>query len=61
MGINNVYILTEEELKQLLQDQRSFCSDNYVNGLDVISAKEPELPKKLTEWGTLHKIFSQKN
>jgi hypothetical protein len=60
MAINEVYVLTEEELKRLLASQRAICSDNYINGYDVITAPEPELPKKLSEWDMMQKIFNKK-
>jgi len=61
MAINKVYVLTEKELKNLLQDQRSLCSDNYIQGLDVITAPEPKLPRQLNEWGIINKIFNKNN
>jgi hypothetical protein len=61
MAINTVYVLTEEELKQLLTEQRVICSNNYINGSDVISSFTPELPRLLTEWEVIQKIFNKKH
>ncbi len=57
MAINKFFVLTEEELKDLLHQQRILCIGRV--GM-VESTPEPKLPKKLSEWGVVNKIFRKK-
>jgi len=56
VAIKSFYILTEEELKELLKKQRILCIGKKV----VLNSPEPILPKQLTEWEIINKIFNKK-
>lgn len=63
MGINRIYVLTEEELKELLRQQQLI--DESIDWTAKIGMKEedtmPELPPILSEWGMVGKIFNKKS
>ena len=48
------YVLTEEELKDLLKRQRMICFLSMPS--DIPTAPEPKLPPLLDEWHIIHKI-----
>jgi hypothetical protein len=51
------YVLTEEEMHNLLREQRKLCAEfhkQYTHG--IISAPEPPLPPLLSEWKIVNKI-----
>ena len=48
------YVLTEEELKTLLEKQRMIC---FLTGFyKILDAESPTLPPLLDEWQIIHKI-----